>query len=139
MRMWMVDPKIMCRKHLLGEHVEIHMLVGHIKKKRSISGYVKNNCIEVSMRHERHMALVKEMERRGYNHKSRLNYVNTGYLSDKDYYSKVDKEASLQELINRCPECEKRFLSKICFDCEKPIDECTCCIDGNCNKCGACK
>ena len=23
MRMWMVNPKIMCRKHLLGEHVEL--------------------------------------------------------------------------------------------------------------------
>ena len=25
MRMWMVNPRIMCRQHLLGEHVEIHM------------------------------------------------------------------------------------------------------------------
>ena len=24
MRMWMVDPKWLCRKHLLWEHVEIH-------------------------------------------------------------------------------------------------------------------
>lgn len=30
MRMWMVDPKIMCRKHLLGEHLELHMLAGCI-------------------------------------------------------------------------------------------------------------
>lgn len=24
MRMWMIDPKLLCRKHLLGEHNEIH-------------------------------------------------------------------------------------------------------------------
>jgi hypothetical protein len=30
MRMWMVPPKVMCRKHLLGEHVEIHMLAGSL-------------------------------------------------------------------------------------------------------------
>jgi len=28
MRMWMLNPKALCRKHLMGEHVEIHMLVG---------------------------------------------------------------------------------------------------------------
>lgn len=25
MRMWMVDPTIMCRQHLLGEHYELHV------------------------------------------------------------------------------------------------------------------
>ena len=30
MRMWMVNPGFMCNKHLLGEHVECHMLVGHL-------------------------------------------------------------------------------------------------------------
>ena len=25
MRMWMVNPKMMCNKHLLGEHVELHL------------------------------------------------------------------------------------------------------------------
>jgi hypothetical protein len=28
--MWMVDPRIMCRNHLLGEHAEIHMFVWNI-------------------------------------------------------------------------------------------------------------
>ena len=32
MRMWMIDPKLLCRKHLLGEHLEIHMFVGTINK-----------------------------------------------------------------------------------------------------------
>ena len=32
MRMWMVDPQIMCRQHLLGEHTEMHMFVGTLKR-----------------------------------------------------------------------------------------------------------
>ena len=32
MRMWNVDPKLMCNKHLLGEHVEMHMFFGTIQK-----------------------------------------------------------------------------------------------------------
>ena len=38
MRMWMVPVQYMCRKHLLGEHVEHHMLVGSIHKGLSMRG-----------------------------------------------------------------------------------------------------
>lgn len=34
MRMWVVNPKILCRKHLLGEHVELHMATGHLQRGR---------------------------------------------------------------------------------------------------------
>ena len=33
MRMWGVDPKQMCRQHLLGEHVELHMQAGAVLEK----------------------------------------------------------------------------------------------------------
>ncbi|MEZ0346180.1 MAG: pyrimidine dimer DNA glycosylase/endonuclease V, partial [Infirmifilum sp.] len=29
----MVPPSIMCDRHLLGEHVELHMLVGALRRK----------------------------------------------------------------------------------------------------------
>ena len=32
MRMWMLPPAGMCRKHLLGEHVELHMLLGSLRR-----------------------------------------------------------------------------------------------------------
>ena len=35
MRMWLVNPALLCRQHLLGEHVEMHMFAGHI-----LEGYV---------------------------------------------------------------------------------------------------
>lgn len=43
MRMWMVPPRHMCRKHLLGEHVELHMFVGSIKNGVRVEGYLANN------------------------------------------------------------------------------------------------
>ena len=46
MRMWMVDPSLLCRKHLLGEHLECHMFVGTINKNISIKGYIKNGLCE---------------------------------------------------------------------------------------------
>jgi hypothetical protein len=63
--MWMGYPSTMCRNHLLGEHKELHQLIGQLRKKLSITGYIKKNCIEVSSITSRHDALVKEMERRG--------------------------------------------------------------------------
>jgi hypothetical protein len=40
MRMWMVWPELMCRKHLLGEHVEIHMLLGALNKGHRVQGFI---------------------------------------------------------------------------------------------------
>jgi hypothetical protein len=110
MRMWMVDPKTMCRKHLLGEHVEIHMIVGHMKRKKSIRGFVKNNCIEPSKLLERHQELVEEMIYRGYKHKSSLEVEETllDYLTSGDREVKVDVGASLEDILARCAECRSR-------------------------------
>jgi hypothetical protein len=110
MRMWMVDPKIMCRKHLLGEHVELHMLVGHLKRARRIDGFVRNNCVQPRSINARHKALAKEMERRGYRHESPLQSpVWSAYE-----LVRVDAEASLIELTRRCPDCWERARGEKC-------------------------
>ena len=31
--MWMVNPKILCKNHILGEHKELHQCVGILNKK----------------------------------------------------------------------------------------------------------
>ena len=104
----MVDPKIMCRKHLLGEHVECHMFVGTIKKKVSLFGYLNNNLFEPKELFNRHNLLKEEMIRRGINHKSPLEVVDTSHLPS----IKVDSERSLEDLISRCPECRKNYLER---------------------------
>ena len=40
MRMWMLPPETMCRKHLLGEHVELHMLLGSLRRGKNIDGFL---------------------------------------------------------------------------------------------------
>jgi hypothetical protein len=37
--MWMVDPRQMCRQHLLGEHNELHMFAGTMRKGIGLAGY----------------------------------------------------------------------------------------------------
>jgi hypothetical protein len=56
---------------------------------------------------QRHEALVAEMTRRGYNHKSPL--VNPDSISKLERVT-VDAEASLKELLRRCPECSELHL-----------------------------
>jgi len=110
MRMWMVDPKIMCRKHLLGEHVEHHMFIGTLKKGKRVDGYIKNNCFQPRSLFERHDALVCEMERRGYNHQSPITEeeCDVCHLPNEYQYWKIDDKQSLRDLLERCPECRLR-------------------------------
>ena len=106
MRMWMVDTKIMCRKHLLGEHVEIHMLVGTLNQGKSIKGYLDKGLVEPFAIWSRHRELSREMLKRGYRHKSLLPIFD---CFPKPLRPVVDVEKSLEELLRRCPECEDRY------------------------------
>lgn len=114
MRMWMVNEKVLCRKHLLGEHVELHMLVGHLARGRHIHGYAVNNCIELQALQNRHDLLAQEIAKRKYKHNSPLQVEERHFthLTEFERLSKVDRGASLADLINRCPECRERQLNE---------------------------
>lgn len=97
-----------CRKHLLGEHVELHMLVGTINKGISVEGFLTKNLLEPESLYERHDALAAEMNHRGYKHKSPLWAILLTTLPNmtyEKYHRTIDAEASLAELHRRCPEC----------------------------------
>lgn len=102
----MVNPRIMCRQHLLGEHVETHMFIGTINRGKSVKGYLEKGFLEIHNLYNRHEELVKEMKRRNFNHYSKID--------EKWKFVKrvgiIDKEKNLNELIYRCPKCEKRYL-----------------------------
>lgn len=106
MRMWMVDPRILCSKHLLGEHVETHMFAGSIRKGLSMQGYIDAGLLEVRSLFARHEALVKEMKRRGMVHSSPLFFDPRSEEARRWKGSRVDREASLEELLRRCKRCE---------------------------------
>ena len=103
MRMWMVDPGLLCNAHLLGEHVETHMFVGTISKGGSLRGYVERGLVETSRLRERHDGLAGEMQRRGMRHDSPLpDFTDPGL-------GKVSIERSLHDLAERCPRCRERI------------------------------
>jgi hypothetical protein len=101
----MVDPRIMCRQHLLGEHAEIHMFIGTINRKKSIEGYLQKGLLEVHNLASRHNELVEEMKRRGYQHHSEVE-EKWKTASEAGF---VDRKSNLEELINRCSTCKKRY------------------------------
>ena len=107
MRLWMVDPKIMCRQHLLGEHLETHMFVGSINKGTSMDGYLRSGLLEIHNLRSRHDALVTEMVARGYNHKSPLPELKEVSLALR--CGTIDRGAALDELVRRCSECHERW------------------------------
>ena len=99
MRMWMVNPRRMCDQHLLGEHVELHMLVGSLRLKKSLAGFVANGLIEVASIRRRHQELAREMARRGFRHQSPLPRFRARRLG------RVVRKKSLADLLSRCPDC----------------------------------
>jgi hypothetical protein len=110
MRMWMVEPEIMCRQHLLGEHVELHMMASSIAKCRNLQGFLKNGLCEPSSIIKRHEKIVVEMEERGYKHNKPLK--NFMILTKELRNASVNREKSLSDLINRCSNCRKRYAEK---------------------------
>jgi len=105
MRMWMVNPKIMCRQHLLGEHAEIHMFVGAIDRGYSVKGYLERGLLEVHNLYERHKELVREMKRRKYRHNSEIDKK----WKQAEKLGSIDREKSFKQLINRCSRCRERY------------------------------
>lgn len=101
MRMWMVNPKGMCRQHLLGEHLETHMFVGAILKGTALNGFAANNLLESKSLERRHAALAREMTRRGMTHKSPLKTFKLAPTG------RIDKQSAQTELLRRCKECRK--------------------------------
>lgn len=103
MRMWMVAPKILCRKHLLGEHGEIHKHRHNFVKQHKMGGRIGQ--IEPKSMKLRHDELAFEMKRRGYNHQSPFEQPDITYLPEM----LVDREESLKDLLSRCSECRARY------------------------------
>jgi len=111
MRQWHISPKCLCRQHLLGEHLEHHMFLGSLKKKRSVKGYIDNKCLIPVTLNYRHDDLVKEMILRGFNHKTPLDNVEN-YLDSYMFDVELSYDYlfySVLSLASRCHECFVRL------------------------------
>lgn len=100
----MVDPKLLCVKHLMGEHLEEHMFLGCIKKGTSLKGYIEKGLVEIHNIKKRHDELSEEMIRRGYKHNSNLEVENL--LWEEGFVNSIK---NIEELKRRCKECKRRI------------------------------
>lgn len=101
MRMWMVDPNVMCSKHLCGEHGEIHKHRHNFVKGHSISG--RRGQIEPLVMQARHDELAVFLK----NHKSPYTQPDLSAY-ELDGFT-VDIQESLDELKRRCPACREKI------------------------------
>ena len=75
MRIWDVEPEVLCRSHLLGEHRELHALWNILTlDRRGYRSHPETRRWEgkLAALFKRHEAVVAEMRRRGYRHASVL-------------------------------------------------------------------
>lgn len=122
MRMWMVNPKIMCREHLLGEWRELKMFCGTLKRRKkdgsffSLKKYFDNQLIEPQNIYGRHLELKKEMLRRGYNPKIVITPedIDLSRLTREQLLANVPREWSLDQLLYH-----SRANKKGCIACQK--------------------
>lgn len=111
MRVWDIHPKYLCRKHLLGEHRELHGLWNILTKHQGRGGYshhpeTKRWVDKRAALYLRHEKLVTEMKRRGYQHHSPLDKrLARGSAVQRVY---IDTPKRQRELLNGKP-CECTF------------------------------
>ena len=113
MRMWMLPPIGMCRKHLLGEHVELHMLLGSLRRGKNIEGFLSGGMVDPQLIFARHEELVAEMHRRGFNHTSPIDGCECASLAARyTGRSAINIADNAAELQRRCPDCAHLMLAK---------------------------
>jgi len=89
MRIWDLPPSKLCRNHLLGEHRELHAMWIIITENKK--GYAHHPETirwrgKLKAMYLRHEELVKELDKRGYDHKSPLDKRKATGKSKQDVF-----------------------------------------------------
>jgi Pyrimidine dimer DNA glycosylase len=110
MRIWDVDVALLCDRHLLGEHRELHALWTVLTAGRR--GYARHPETlrwhgRLAALHARHEAQVMEMRRRGFRHASPLDArLATGATEQTELVDSI--EAQCERLASRACGCAVR-------------------------------
>ncbi len=108
MRIWDLPPRLLCRAHLLGEHRELHAIWAVLTKGKK--GYANHPETlrwkgKLKALYARHQALVDEMERRGYTHKT-------------DLLEALARGSGIQKSYVHTPREQRMILRKKGCDCD---------------------
>lgn len=109
MRMWMINPELLCDQHLLGAHGEIHKFKHSFEKKHNMIKRITLGQIEPKAMKEEHDRLVLEMEKRGMKHNSPYELPDLNYIPQEYLDMKVDADKSIEDLKDRCFKCEEKI------------------------------
>jgi hypothetical protein len=108
-RMWSLPPTYLCDDHLLGEHSEMHQEAGTLENHDHglavVRGHAKLAQFQLSRCVDRHDELAAELDNRGFDHDSPLDYDLDSY-DDVGY---IDRHANLVDLYQRCDDCADRI------------------------------
>lgn len=115
MRMWMINPKMMCNKHLIEEHAGLHKFLSNIKFKSCLKRAVESKRIELISYQERHDLLEKEITNR--NNKTKPTPITMPDLShiEKEYFIHIDRAQSIRALCTLCNKCADKMSVKVGF------------------------
>lgn len=108
MRIWDIHPEDLCRKHLLGEHRELHGLWNILTKHGGVGGYshhpeTKRWAGKEHALYKRHDALVNEMKKRKYNHQSPL---DKNFIKGEKYQNSFINTIKEQKEILQNKQCK---------------------------------
>lgn len=104
MRVWDLEPEILCRKHLLGEHREMHAIWSVIANGKT--GYSKHPETlrwvgHLKALYKRHEKIAAEMERRGYKHLSPMDKtLSTGKSTQKQFVHTPEEQKQILKAKN---------------------------------------
>jgi len=117
MRVWDVHPKLLCRKHLLAEHRELHGLWNILTKHKAKGGYSRHPETlrwvgKTKALYARHEALVREFTVRGYQHHSPLEKRLAGGRAKQNVFINTIAEQKVL-LRNKPCECFRIISGKI--------------------------
>ncbi|MFC1479921.1 pyrimidine dimer DNA glycosylase/endonuclease V [Candidatus Omnitrophota bacterium] len=102
MRIWDIPTSKLCRNHLLGEHRELHAIWNILTKgKKGYSHHPETLrwAGKLKALYLRHEEEVKEMEKRGYNHKSPLTQKKATGKNRQDTY--VDSIRAQKSILKK--------------------------------------
>jgi hypothetical protein len=99
MRIWDIDPKLLCRSHLLGEHSELHAVWNIITRgRRGYSHHPETRRWKGRLRalFVVHQNIVQEMESRGYRHHSPLDKtLATGMMGQDVFVDSIERQREI--------------------------------------------
>ena len=106
MRIWDINPKYLCRKHLLAEHRELHGLWNILTKHGGKGGYSHHPETlrwvgKQKALYLRHEALIKEFSRRGYKHYTPLDKRKAfGLGTQSTFINSIEEQKSILKSKN---------------------------------------